>query len=137
MWTQDNRCVEFNFDPPTKTVRLAPGAQVKVNTALTAKSDSRRLDANFNASGLSGGVVDPASGKLDGGMPIPITLTAPATGKATGFHIFTMSRAGPGTADWWTKSGPKFQLQVAGKRQHGHAQLRVRDGRGGARPDDH
>jgi hypothetical protein len=112
LWTQDNRCVEFNFDPPTKTVRLAPGAQVKVNTALTAKSDSRRLDANFNTSGLSGGVVDPAGGKLDGGMPIPITLTAPqATGKATGFHIGAMSRAGPGTADWWTKSGPKFQLQ--------------------------
>jgi len=112
LWSRDNRCVEFHFDPPTKTVKLAPGEQAKVNTELTAKSDGRRLDAKFQASGLSGGSVDPTSGKLDGGMPIPITLTAPQQKvKSTGFGIGAVSVAGVGAAEWWTKSSAKFDLK--------------------------
>lgn len=111
-WMKRNKCVEFKFDPPTRTVMLGPGESAPVGTQLQAKIDSASVPmGKYQARALQGiGRVTPTEGNTPEESPSKFTYTASATPKrGHGFGVSALSRAGYGDAQWLIEEQASFE----------------------------
>jgi hypothetical protein len=96
-WTQ-GYCVHVVFDPPSNTVKAAPGTQVKVKAQVQTKAGETTKAHLVNARAYHGANVDPGEGVSDVGAPMTFTFTAPqkapSDGSKPSFEVDVVSRAG-------------------------------------------
>jgi hypothetical protein len=118
-WTQGG-CVLVVFDPPSHTVKAAPGTQVKVKTQVQTKAGEITKAHLVNARGYHGASVDPGEGVSDVGTPMTFTLTAPQKAASDGskpkFDVDVVSRAGVAkdnmAGDWEAGLGKDWGGQI-------------------------
>jgi hypothetical protein len=86
------------FDPPSNTVKAAPGTQVKVKTQVQTKAGETTKAHLVNAQAYHGANVEPGEGVSDVGTPMTFTFTAPqkapSDGSKPSFLVNVVSRAG-------------------------------------------
>jgi hypothetical protein len=97
-------CLEFEFDPPTRTVMLAPGESKVVRVGIKTKSSGSLVPrAILEASARSGeGRLAPPSDRSVKSLPMSYTYTASATPKpGHGFEVAAISLAGVAFDEKW------------------------------------
>jgi hypothetical protein len=118
-WTHGG-CVLVVFDPPSHTVKPAPGTQVKVKTQVQTRDGEITKAHLVNAQPFAGSNVEPGEGVSDVGAPLTFTFTAPLNkptdGLGTGFQVDAVSRAGVAkdqtAGDWKATLGKDWGGQI-------------------------
>lgn len=109
-WTKVNECVEFTFDPPSKTRTLAPDDSAQVRVSLRTKQGSTLVaweTEHINV--LQAGSVSPKPAKAPRDAPATLKYTASSRPRrGDGFGLTTLSRAGVGEGEWRIIEPAKF-----------------------------
>ena len=116
-WTQANTCVQAEFNPPSRTLKLVPGGQMKVETQVKTKTGVR-AKAHYPAVHADIGTVEAMQAYSDVGTPMKVTYTAPdhisssSNTAKPGFAVSATSPAGAASATWEAGLGTNWSGQI-------------------------
>ena len=116
-WTQANTCVQASFNPPSHTLKLVLGGQMKVDTEVKTKAGVR-VKAQYPDVTATFGTAEAMQAYSDVGQPMKVTYTAPdkkppsSLGYKPGFVVSATSRAGVAQGVWEAGLGTNWSGQI-------------------------